>query len=163
LFSTCANPRCLTAFDYRQGVLVRFPNTSSYGSTIQTSRSIQHFWLCGRCSEVYKLRYREQDGVFLISKNGFASAARVLDMSSHAADLFMQGREKQTLKVVTNLSGEGLIAHDESTAIAELEWLFALSSAFQVSQRPERVGFNTQQPKMVQPGLVVQSKKQNAA
>jgi hypothetical protein len=63
MVSKCANPICLASFQYREGRLFRFPKRNE--SQAFSSHSVQHFWLCGSCCEIYSLEYVENHGVAL--------------------------------------------------------------------------------------------------
>ena len=63
MFSACANPDCRAAFNYRQGCLFRFHKEAAAGGIKQT-HSVQHFWLCGHCCQIFTLQYR--DGIGLV-------------------------------------------------------------------------------------------------
>jgi len=61
MFAKCANPDCGKPFDYREGQLVRFNRTVLAGSIERSERLIEHFWLCGSCSEHYFLSLEAQN------------------------------------------------------------------------------------------------------
>jgi hypothetical protein len=63
MISKCANPSCSAAFDHRQGRLHRFPKCRTGAGPPAGARSLQHFWLCAACCEIYSLRYHEDLGV----------------------------------------------------------------------------------------------------
>jgi hypothetical protein len=65
MFSSCANPNCQAAFDYRQGQFFRFHKDHSPSESPPNSHSVQHFWLCGVCCRGYTLEYRHGCGVLL--------------------------------------------------------------------------------------------------
>jgi hypothetical protein len=65
LLTKCANPECATPFDYRQGQFFRFPKNTCDGEQPANLHSVQHFWLCGDCSEIYTLSYWSDRGVVL--------------------------------------------------------------------------------------------------
>ena len=84
MFAKCFNTDCGAPFDYREGHLIRYCNAQSNGASCGKHCSVEHYWLCAKCSEIYmfeyesgislKLRYHaEQSAQDLISK--FASAA----------------------------------------------------------------------------------------
>lgn len=54
MLEKCCNPKCDAPFDYREGRLVRISRTLSNGQPGNYSL-IEHFWLCGNCSEHYVL------------------------------------------------------------------------------------------------------------
>ena len=69
----CANPFCPTAFHWTGGgKFFRFrPDTASQSARDSTTdppcgiHGVRHYWLCGRCSQVFSLVYDEQCGVVL--------------------------------------------------------------------------------------------------
>lgn len=64
MISECANPDCLALFDYKQGRFFRFHIRHAPDEPPRNTHSVQHFWLCQRCSETYILIERG-DGVSL--------------------------------------------------------------------------------------------------
>lgn len=65
MFSKCANPSCQAEFDYRQGRFYRFYRRPLDDGQPANGHSVQHFWLCGRCSETYSLQGVEGRGVLI--------------------------------------------------------------------------------------------------
>ena len=57
MFSACANPDCKKRFDYREGRFFRFRKAYLAGDEPPNTHSVQHLWLCGKCSENYTLPY----------------------------------------------------------------------------------------------------------
>ncbi|HZD75830.1 MAG TPA: hypothetical protein VE218_02420 [Acidobacteriaceae bacterium] len=57
----CANPQCCKPLHYlREGRVYVFDVTQPVsGSGERTARRMEHFWLCGACSEVYLLEQVE--------------------------------------------------------------------------------------------------------
>jgi hypothetical protein len=51
MFERCFNPDCGLPFDYREGRLIRVSSADAK-SPAERPR-IEHFWLCGKCSERY--------------------------------------------------------------------------------------------------------------
>jgi hypothetical protein len=74
MFSECANPVCHAEFDYRQGAIFRFRETSSEG-LCGKGYSVKHFWLCRDCAQIYRLEH-EKGRVFLSRLAGNAMHAR---------------------------------------------------------------------------------------
>jgi len=70
----CANPSCAASFDWLAGgKLFRFPRNHSApasggGKDLNASGShpIGHFWLCEKCSNVYRLDYEPGRGVVIL-------------------------------------------------------------------------------------------------
>ena len=65
MIERCANPDCRATFDYREGRFFRFPRRSHAGQPARNSHAVEHFWFCGRCSEIYTLSFDEAAGVTL--------------------------------------------------------------------------------------------------
>jgi hypothetical protein len=65
MFSECANPDCHILFDYREGRFFRFHKEYPCGETPPNTHSVQHFWLCGKCSELYTLGNEEGRGIVM--------------------------------------------------------------------------------------------------
>jgi hypothetical protein len=65
MFSICANPDCKKRFDYREGHFFRFHKAHPAGEAPPNTHSVQHFWLCGKCSEEYTLKYDDVRGVVM--------------------------------------------------------------------------------------------------
>lgn len=62
MFEKCANPDCDRPFDFREGQLVRFRRSAS-NVRCAANRcvvEVEHFWLCGRCSELYVLERKSE-------------------------------------------------------------------------------------------------------
>jgi hypothetical protein len=57
----CANPQCCKPLHYlREGRVYVFDVTrSAAGNSERTARRMEHFWLCGVCSETYFLEQVE--------------------------------------------------------------------------------------------------------
>jgi hypothetical protein len=56
MISHCANPDCVARFDGRGGRFFRFRRKHSPNDASPNSHSVEHFWLCKRCSEIYTLK-----------------------------------------------------------------------------------------------------------
>ena len=72
MIARCANPECEVHYEYRTGRLFRFRHLKGEGPS--NAHSVQHFWLCKRCSESFTLDYREGQ-VVLIPVNAYQHAA----------------------------------------------------------------------------------------
>jgi hypothetical protein len=61
MLEKCSNLDCDLPFDYREGRLIRFcpADAKSPGQY----RCVEHFWLCGKCSERYGLAYERGAGM----------------------------------------------------------------------------------------------------
>ncbi len=75
MISRCANPDCTVHFDYRQGQFFRFHVARPEGTDPEKTHSVQHFWLCERCSGVYTLESRRREGVVIRVRDGQLSKA----------------------------------------------------------------------------------------
>jgi hypothetical protein len=65
MITKCFNPACQAPFDYREGRLVRF-SSKNQTSEAEKYSSIEHFWLCGDCSALYKFECKAGMPVKLI-------------------------------------------------------------------------------------------------
>lgn len=65
MFSKCANLECSTSFDYEEGKFFRFHRSRTDGEPPPNTHSVQHFWLCGPCSQSYTLEYQNDRGVLI--------------------------------------------------------------------------------------------------
>jgi len=77
----CANPECSAVFDHRDGILLRFPKRASGGLGSANTHAVQHFWLCGACSQAFVLEYNDAQGVVLSlrwEKTPLATQRRVI-------------------------------------------------------------------------------------
>jgi len=74
MISRCANPVCQIAFDYHQGQFFRFHKAHAPDQQPPNTHSVQHFWLCGKCSRIYTLVYVEERGVLLQARSAVAAS-----------------------------------------------------------------------------------------
>jgi len=63
MFAKCCNSDCRKPFDHREGRLVRFSKSSAQGEPAENQRSIEHYWLCGRCAELFVFEYDSEMNV----------------------------------------------------------------------------------------------------
>lgn len=63
MFANCSNPQCGVPFDYREGRLVRFSKAIVDGQIRANRQRVEHFWLCGSCSELFVLEYDRTAGM----------------------------------------------------------------------------------------------------
>jgi hypothetical protein len=75
MLSKCANPSCSAQFIYlREGKLFVMehsakPRLKLHGPVLAKPASrLEHFWLCGRCSESFTLIYQAEHGVQVVAK-----------------------------------------------------------------------------------------------
>jgi hypothetical protein len=61
MFAKCSNPDCGLPFDYREGRLIRFRSLDTKPPS--EHHYVEHFWLCGRCSELYVFEYESGAGM----------------------------------------------------------------------------------------------------
>ena len=61
MFEKCLNPDCGLPFDYREGRLIRFSSADAESLTEQPT--VEHFWLCGECSERYVFPHEREAGM----------------------------------------------------------------------------------------------------
>lgn len=84
MFSKCANPSCGTEFDYRQGQFFRFYKRPVDDGQPDNTHSVEHFWLCGPCSETYCLEQARSGG--LLIKLRFEKALGAATAQTESAD-----------------------------------------------------------------------------
>jgi hypothetical protein len=58
MFTRCANPDCEKKFDYREGRLIRFCKPPIDDRLEIDRHRVEHFWLCGTCSNYYVFEYQ---------------------------------------------------------------------------------------------------------
>jgi hypothetical protein len=57
----CLNSECGLPFDHREGRLIRVSSADSKSPS--EGPSVEHFWLCGRCSERYVFPHERESGI----------------------------------------------------------------------------------------------------
>ena len=62
----CARPECSALLQYGEGRFFRFPSRNNRAP--RNSHNVEHFWLCGRCAEIYTLECRQDRGVLIKTK-----------------------------------------------------------------------------------------------
>lgn len=68
MYLKCAHPDCSSDFDSGHGRLFRFQQDPQQNQQPSNWHSVKHFWLCGRCSEIYTIGYRKGLGVVLMDR-----------------------------------------------------------------------------------------------
>ena len=72
MLSKCANPECSTTLHYlREGKVFKMESdaTPRNGeSPRKGAKSVEHFWLCGPCSESWTLLYDREVGIRVTAK-----------------------------------------------------------------------------------------------
>lgn len=71
MLSKCANPNCDTPLHYLRDGKVFQVELSSRAVPIdqrKALRRVEHFWLCGPCSEAQTLTYDDESGVRVVPK-----------------------------------------------------------------------------------------------
>lgn len=64
MVNQCANPECGKPLHYlREGRVYVFDVTRFAASVADRTRRMEHFWLCGSCSELFLLEQTPADGV----------------------------------------------------------------------------------------------------
>jgi hypothetical protein len=61
----CANTDCEAPFDYRRGRFYRFSGDCPEDQIPANTHSLQHFWLCDRCSARFTLEFRDGKSILL--------------------------------------------------------------------------------------------------
>ncbi len=81
MLSKCANPACSTPFQYlREGKLFQLETDSPPAGGIhllgkKPGHKVEHFWLCGPCSEQMTLAFQRGKGVITLPRSPGARAA----------------------------------------------------------------------------------------
>jgi len=68
MYLKCARPDCSSDFDSGHGRLFRFQQHPPQDSQPSHWHSVKHFWLCGRCCEIYTIGHRKGLGVVLMDR-----------------------------------------------------------------------------------------------
>jgi hypothetical protein len=72
MLSKCANPQCSTTLHYlREGKVFKMEPVviPKDGETARKPmKSVEHFWLCGPCSESWTLLYDRESGIRVAAK-----------------------------------------------------------------------------------------------
>ncbi len=78
MLSKCANPECTTPLHYlREGKVFKVEKVRpALVAGKRPVASVEHFWLCGPCSEISTLIYDAKHGVRLTPKSAPAPAVR---------------------------------------------------------------------------------------
>ena len=63
MFMKCLNPDCGEPFDYREGRLIRFCKPPLDDQLEIDRHRVEHFWLCGNCSNHYVFEYQRGAGM----------------------------------------------------------------------------------------------------
>jgi hypothetical protein len=73
----CANPECSKHFDYRQGRLYCCRTQPSDCGVPTNSHGVEHYWLCGPCSETHTFERLAEFGVVVILRVGISPAGQL--------------------------------------------------------------------------------------
>ena len=65
MFSECSNPGCRKGFDFHQGRYFHFRESQRADTRPRNTHGVVHFWLCGRCSQLYALDYVDGHGTIV--------------------------------------------------------------------------------------------------
>jgi hypothetical protein len=65
MLSICANPECGLPFDHGRGRFFRFHRAPLEGQAAVNTHSVQHFWLCKSCADLYTLELASGVGVVI--------------------------------------------------------------------------------------------------
>jgi hypothetical protein len=69
MFAKCYNPECESPFDYREGRLVRIAKDAPGGQPDENQLHIEHYWLCGKCAELFVFDYDAEMNVRIKPRN----------------------------------------------------------------------------------------------
>jgi hypothetical protein len=68
MVSHCANPKCAKPLHYlREGRIFVFDVTNEAGTSGKHSRRMEHYWLCGLCSQSMAME-QSKDGVRVVAR-----------------------------------------------------------------------------------------------
>jgi hypothetical protein len=69
MLSKCANPGCSESFRYLgEGRLFQVERTVKADSSGGKVRKIEHYWLCGRCSQAMRIGVLENEALLIFSE-----------------------------------------------------------------------------------------------
>ena len=71
MVNNCANPQCAKPLHYlREGRIFVFDikNRSAAASGDKRGHHLEHFWLCGACSQIFRVEQETEQGVRLVPK-----------------------------------------------------------------------------------------------
>ena len=68
MYLKCAHPDCTSDFDYGQGRLFRFQESSTQQQQPSHWHAVKHYWLCSRCCETHTIEFQKGTGVLLMEK-----------------------------------------------------------------------------------------------
>jgi len=64
MLAQCSIPDCGQPFNYREGRLIRVCKPPVVNSQLSKDEdSVEHFWLCARCSQLYELEFGREAGM----------------------------------------------------------------------------------------------------
>ena len=63
MFTKCSNPDCRLPFNHREGRLLRFRKPPLDGEMSTDEQSVEHYWLCKKCSALYEFNYEGEAGM----------------------------------------------------------------------------------------------------
>jgi hypothetical protein len=70
LLSKCANPACPQTLHYlRDGKIFKLELDSGFAPAKKGARRVEHFWLCGNCSQRLTIDWGKGKGPRVASKN----------------------------------------------------------------------------------------------
>lgn len=84
MITNCCNSDCSAPFDFRQGRIVRICKALPSECNSNMEHPIEHFWLCGKCSEIYVFEYESRLNLKLKSANEAASQKKTPEFASAA-------------------------------------------------------------------------------
>ncbi len=76
MLANCTNPECSAPLVHGTGRFFRFPSRGKRSP--QNPHGVEHFWLCGKCAEIYTLQYSQDRGVLMRSRAVAQAPARDL-------------------------------------------------------------------------------------
>ena len=77
MLTKCANPDCSIS-SWEDARFFRFQRHREPDQPPANPHSVQHFWLCKTCSQLYTLEYRKQRGVIIRPRLGQQQVFRLV-------------------------------------------------------------------------------------
>jgi hypothetical protein len=84
MITNCCNSDCRAPFDFRQGRIIRICKALPTDCASEIEHPLEHFWLCGNCSERYVFEYESRLNLRLKTRTEALSQGEVPDFASAA-------------------------------------------------------------------------------
>jgi hypothetical protein len=84
MITSCCNSDCGAPFDFRRGRIVRICKALPTDCASKIEHPVEHFWLCGNCSERYVFEYESTLKLKLKTQTEATSQREVSNLASAA-------------------------------------------------------------------------------